>query len=245
MRRLLLPVALSALTVVAIPATAHADTNRIAINTGHGWTHDANAPVLDTSRIAPGWSAAYPMQVRNDTGAAATLSISSANLVDLENGCNHAEAAVDSTCGPDEGELGHELSFSVFVDPQDNGDFESQPRWTGTLYDITSPAVLATGMPSGAVWGLRITAELPMSSGNETQTDSVDFDLRLGMQSDGVTDTVDVLGTKVTRHPGQGLLGMTTGLPFTGSGIQELTAVALWLLVAGGMALFLARVRRG
>lgn len=246
MRRALFAVALSAVTVVALPVSAHADAGGISVNTGHGWGHDSTAPLLDASRIAPGWSASYPLQVRNDTDGPATFTIGAADLIDLENGCTHAEAAVDSTCGANQGELGHALVFSVFVDPHDDGQFESQPAWTGTLYDIITPAAIAANVPADAVWGVRIDAQLPFASGNETQSDQVGFSLRLGLQGEGSADAVEVLGTKVTRQPGQPVLGsMANGLPFTGSFLQQMTAAALWLILAGCFALLVTRSRRG
>jgi hypothetical protein len=80
-----------------------------------------------------------------------------------------------------------------------------------------------------------------MSSGNETQTDQVSFDLQVTL--DGA-NAVAVQGTKVTRQPGSGPLHRVLAqLPLTGTPAERLAAAALSLLILG-TALVLAGTRR-
>lgn len=250
----------AAAVVVMVPAGAHAASNPISINLGNGWVHDSSAPLFTDTHIAPGWSAAKALEVRNNTDASMTLGISAADIVDDENGCMHSEAVVDHTCGtgPDQGELGHEMIFSVYLDPSDTGTYSSAPAWTGTLYDIQSAAVLSSSVPSHGVWGLRITVELPKTSGNETQTDSVGYSLRLDGDGTGSTDlTTSVLGETFTKSGGgdpntgihvSSVLGETVtragGLPFTGSDVGTILPIGAGLLVAGDLLLLIGSLRR-
>lgn len=248
----------TAAVIVALPSAAHAASDPISINLGSGWVHDSSAPLFNDTRIAPGWTGTKTLEVRNNTNASMTLGISSADIVDSENGCMHSEALVDTTCGngPDQGELGHEMVFSVYLDPTDTGTYTGPPAWTGTLYDIQAAAVLSSSVPANGVWGVRVTAELPYSSGNETQTDSVGYSLRLDGDGTGAGLTTSVLGETFTKAGGDpagssgihvaSVLGETFGagsLPFTGSYADVLLPVGITLVLGGGL-LRLSAIRR-
>src|SRR4051794_2972490 len=139
----LLGVTAAAAGLVVLPATnASAATEFISINTGSGWTHDSVTPLFTVDKLAPGDSRTASLQVRNDSSDSAALSLSSADLVEFENGCMHSEAVIDTTCGATQGELGHQLVFGVYLDPENDGSYEATPAWTGTLYDLASPATL-------------------------------------------------------------------------------------------------------
>jgi hypothetical protein len=251
--RRLCSLALATTVAVALPgAIANADTSDISINTGSGWVHDSTTPLFDVSRLAPGLGQTATLLVRNDTTSAGALALSATDITEYENGCMHSEAVVDTTCGPLEGELGHELLFSVYLDPENDGTFEPTPRWSGTLYDLATPPSLVTGLPGGRVAGLRVDMTLPSSSGNETQTDNVDFAFRLTLAGAGLpastgtsAGSVDVKGIKVTRDPQTGVLhDITSQLPFTGTPADRLVAAALWMLVAGAALTLLGATRR-
>jgi hypothetical protein len=171
---------------LAFPSPAHADTTTISINTGSGWVHDSSTPLFDVTRLAPGFTQTQTLMVRNDAADLGDLALSASDIVENENGCMHSEALVDSTCGATQGELGHELVFNVFLDPENDGSYQATPAWTGTLYDLAAPVSLLTGLPGGGIAGLRVVMTLPASSGNETQTDDVDFSFRLSLTGAGV-----------------------------------------------------------
>lgn len=249
-----------ALAVLLFPSSARASGEPISINVGGGWVHDATAPLFTSTGIVPGWTAAKTLEVRNNTNASATLGISSADVVDNENGCMHSEAVVDHTCGsgPNEGELGHGLVFSIFVDPSDTNAYPTTPAWSGTLYDMQTPAVLSSSMPANAVWGLRIAVALPRSSGNETQTDTVSYSLRLNGSGLGTTDlATSVLGVTYTKGGGDStpsgihvasVLGsnvVRAGLPFTGSDILAVLPLGVTLIVGGSLFWLIGLAHRG
>ena len=256
---------------VGSTAAAIADGQSISINTGSGWVHDSTTPLFDVSRIAPGLGGqSATLEVRNDSAEAANLGLSADDVVEYENGCMHSEAVVDVSCGATDGELGKELIFDVYLDPENDGTYGLAPAWTGTLYDLATPASLLTDLPGGGIVGLKVDMTLPSSSGNETQTDDVDFSFRLTLTGAGSPDSpggstsgsgpsagsgsdstpqgpgsVEVKGVKVTRHQHSDVLhDITRQLPFTGSPTERLVAGALWFLVAGTALSLLAATRR-
>jgi hypothetical protein len=261
---------LAAAFVAVVPATAaQAVTQDLSINLGSGWVHDSSTPLFAVAGFAPGFSQTRTLLVRNDTTDLGELALSADDIVEFENGCVHSEAFVDATCGATDGELGKELLFSVYVDPENDGTFQPAPTWAGTLYDLASPASLLASIPGGGIVGLKVDMTLPSSSGNETQTDDVDFSFRLTLTgagspgSPGTTSgsgpsagsgsdstpqgpgSVEVKGVKVTRHQHSNVLHDITGqLPFTGTPTERLVAGALWLLVAGTALSLLAATRR-
>jgi hypothetical protein len=175
--------------------------------------------------------------VRNDGGETSSLRLTSTAVVDDENGCNRPESLVDATCsGDNTGELGREMTFTVSAsaDPQ-------SPLWGGTLYDLEHGVVLDSGVAPDQVDDFIIKAELPASSGNETQTDRLAFTLVIGLNG---APGVAVEGTKITRNPPSTLDQIASHLPFTGSPAMRLAAAGLSLLLAGTALILLATQRR-
>ena len=232
---------LAALGLLVTPGAAHAEVSHLSINLGHGWQQDSTDPIFQLDSIAPGWSASRTMLVRNDSGEPAKLAFTADDIVDAENGCNAPESLVDTTCGPDQGELGHAVQFSLTVDPENDGTFEAAPRWAGTLYDITSPRVIDADVPAHGTVGVRIHGILPFATtGNEVQTDRLGFGLRITLEQAGSVSAVEVKGTKTSRPPSGEVLG---SLPFTGSRIDRMVASSLWLIIVGVALTLLGRAR--
>jgi hypothetical protein len=238
--------ALSGALALAIPATSAgaapstAEAGQISVNTGSGWSHDPTTPLFDVTRIAPGWTQTVTLAVRNDGGAGASLTIRTADVVDDENGCNHPESFVDTSCnGDDAGELGGEITLAVYTDADDDGSYDATPAWTGSIRALEQPGTLGE-LAAGAARSYKIQAALPSSSGNETQTDRVGFDMIVAL------DGADVLveGTKTTRSSGGIVHRVIDALPLTGTPAERIVAAGLWLLVIGA-ALTLAATRRG
>ena len=238
--------ALAGAAVLAIPAVSAAATpaigGQVSVNTGSGWTHDPSNALFDFTRIAPGWTATATMAVRNDSDSSAALTWRTTNVVEDENGCNHPESFVDTTCGTDNaGELGKEIVLTVFADPDNNGTFETTPTWSGTIEALTQGGTLASSLGAGDAASYKITATLPSSAGNETQTDRVGFDLAVGL--DGAAG-VAVEGTKITRHGSSTLRGIADHLPFTGPMAMRFAAAGVSTLLAGLALLLLAKQRQ-
>jgi hypothetical protein len=213
------------------PTAAHAGQPHISINVGSGWTHDTSLPLFDVSRIAAGWSSERAVEVRNDSRETTALTLTAINVVDNENGCTHAEASVDTTCaGANAGELGHEIVLSLF---RGSG---STPLWRGSLYELRAGLQLDDRMAPRQVDGLRLLADLPSSVGNEVQSDTVSFGLRLTLAGAGASTSVAVEGIKISRPPHGSLLQrVMSGLPVTGSNSGRLVPAAIWLTIVGGL----------
>jgi hypothetical protein len=239
LKTILVGVAAVGAGLVAAPATAYAGDGQLSVDVGSGWAHDLSSPLFDIANIAPGWTQATTFRVRNGSDSAAALTLGASGIFELENGCMHSEAAVDPTCGADQGELGQELQLSVYTDADDTGVFAGTPSWTGTVHDLSQAAVVDRSLLPGGVEGIRLVASLPPSSGNETQSDRLDFRLRLTL--DGV-GSVSVLGTKTVRSSTRGGLGGV--LPFTGTPSGQLMLGAAWLLLVGGALLAAGRLGR-
>jgi hypothetical protein len=251
MRRLLGLVAVSCLlSVVGGWTPASASSQQIEINAGHGWEHDLSSPLFSIGSIIPGWQQSRSFQVRNDGDSASTIDLSSSGIVERENGCVHGEAVVDTTCGPDQGELGRKLVFHVYTDPSDTSTFGTDPIWTGTLYGLEHPLTLDANLPAHASFGVEIVADLPFATGDEVETDQVGFNLRLGLAQNGSPGT-GVLGKKIHRGgstginlPGSSVNGLSSDLPFTGIYGAAIGAAGACLLMAGALLVVLGRRRR-
>lgn len=213
---------------------------QVQINTGSGWSTDITSPLFQLGGAVPGWQQSRSFEVRNDTAAPTEIGLQSDNVVERENGCMHGEAAVDSTCGADQGELGHTLRFSVYLGSA------TAPAWSGSLYDLVTPIVLIQSLPPDSAETVRMTATVPWSTGDEIETDSVAFDLGIISQQSGP----QVLGESV--HRGGAGTATVSGAGFPSTSHLALTGLDLLLDVvaafacigAGGVLLVLARSRR-
>jgi len=232
-----------AVSAAAMPSAA--TDGQVSINTGAGWTHDPATPLFDITRIVPGWTGSASLGVRNDSDGTAALSIKTTNVVEDENGCNDPESYVDTTCsGDNTGELGKEIVLSVYADPENDGSYQSSPTWRGTIEDLTHATTLDAQLAAGGTRSFKITAELPRSSGNETQSDQVSFDLQVRL--DGIdAASVAVEGTKTIRTDGPGpLRHIIDALPLTGTPSERMVAAALCLLLMGTALTLGVRHRR-
>jgi hypothetical protein len=220
--------------IVTAPTAAHAGDAGLTVDAPDG-------PLFDAADIFPGWAQRSELQVGNDTDAPAAISLEATDIVDLENGCNHPESLADDTCDTNGGELGEQLLLTLYADADGDGQVDPTPAWSGTLRQLTTAVPLASHLASGASTPVRIDAALPLTSGNETQTDQVAFDLRISLAG----DTVVVEGARHTRTPEHGVLETVVDhLPFTGTPADRLVAGAGWTVGAGLLLMLLARRRR-
>lgn len=124
--------------------------------------------------------------INNDAWVCAEVS----NLADLENGQTEPEASVDPTTGTNEGELSQTMNWVVWRDNGAGaGGIAGDNIQNGTEPTITSghPAngilpIYDSTTGNGALAGdttayLGVKWELPGTSGNETQTDSLTGDI--------------------------------------------------------------------
>ena len=235
--------ALAGPAAIAVATPSSASDGQISINTGAGWTQNPSAPLFDATGIVPGWTSSAVLGVRSDASSTTALVLSTTDIVDDENGCTRDESQVDTTCtGTDAGELGHSIVLAVYADPAGDGAFASTPTWTGTIDALAQGTTLAPALAPGATNNYKITAELPLSAGNATQSDRIAFDVLVRLN--GLPGGVAVEGTKFTRH-GSSPLGAIAGhLPFTGPLAMRFAAAGLSLLLLGCALVLLAAQRR-
>ena len=189
----------------------------------------------------------------DDPGAARRAQISVTSLVDAENECNRPERNTgDTTCDGSQGELSQflDLSFAPGREVDAAGKRSCTPAGpavSSTLGALRSAPVVV-GLPDdeGVLCLLATVQHAERADDNVTQTDSVEFDLRLGFDVEPVPATTDteVLGTKFgpTVTPTEvdgGRLELT--LPRTGFPAAMIGGGGLLLAGAGALLLTVAR----
>ncbi len=256
---------LALLVAILNPGAAEASGEHVSISIVGGdqgfTTHPAGA-LVDTKGLVPGRSVSGTMGVRSDFAESSELRIQLVEVADDDNGCAPAEAAVDRTCGRDQGELGAALVCTLDVATSEDGTY--RPTWTGSATQLAQGVPAAEGIAAGETRWVRLTVNLPFSSGNETQTDTYGFGVQVIVQTTSGTGGVEIGGGNGSAGgPGggagngsagsarggsgngvAGASGNQTGLAFTGTQIVLLISTGA-LLIAGGLVLVAgARIRR-
>lgn len=190
----------------------------------------ATSPAFQARNIEPGWSDSENFEIHNDNSQPSALSLFVDDIADDDSSCTSTSSA--AACG--QGQLGQELLFTAVLDRNDGRP--ASTVWHGNVYDLAQRVSLDQDMPAGATWQLRLTAGLPITAGNETQGDSLSFNLEAHLQG----DVVQVLGTTFFRNGSSNT--STTGpllgvLPFTGSFVLPLFLTAVILLTVGAALL--------
>lgn len=224
-------------------AVASADSGAgIEINLpahGTGFTRDPSGSLLDVSRMIPGDSASGVMGVRNGSGDPADLTISSDNVESDENGCEHAELREPGGCSPGKGQLGEKLLFTLGVATSQTGPYTT--AWTGNAAELANGVQVGPKIGGGNALWVRMAAALPVSVGNEVQSDTYGFDLRITLESPAGTAALAVGGLSASAAgPGSG----GTGLAFTGTAVAMIGGAGLLLIVAGVLLMLGVRVSR-
>jgi hypothetical protein len=232
---------------VAAPASAASGGVEIALPAHQfGFSINPSGSLIDAPRIAPGFSSDGVMGVRNGSDAAADLSIAMVGVTSDENGCTHPEAA--QGCAPGKGQLGAELVFALAVSGAQSATFD--PVWTGSAADLQHGVHVANDIGSGAVRWVRLTVSLPMSSGNETQSDTFGFGLRVTLDGPGASASAGVAGVSTSRdglggHGGhEAASAGVDALALTGVPGAMLVGAGLLLLVSGALLVIGFRSRR-
>lgn len=170
---------------------------------------------FDVQALTPGESASVVLHVRAPVQVGGELWLRFLDVHDDDNGCTPAEAPVDRSCGLGGGELAQALTFAA--------SSAVGVKWSGTVAEIERGADIGA-LPATAGRWIRMTATLPAAAGNEVQSDSLAFRLR------------------VELHTTHGVAGVTVG-PGRSSpkpGPLARTGVPTGLLVLGGVLLVTA-----
>jgi hypothetical protein len=172
--------------ILFVPTAANAAPGvELSIN-GAAFTTSPGAPLLTLNNLAPGQSSTGTIGVRNGYGDGGDLALQTVDVHNLENGCNHPELlAGDTTCGnpgDGDGELGDAFTLTVQFGDSIAGPWGA-PVFTGTVNALKAVAHLGVTVPGGADRYLLVTATLPAPTGNQVQTDSISFDLRVNLST--------------------------------------------------------------
>jgi hypothetical protein len=210
------------------------------VGSGDGFTATPSVPLLVTDGFTPGASASGTMGVRSDSASATDLYLRLIGVTDDDNGCTAAEATVDRSCGPGQGDLGRELVFRITVATSEHGRY--LPQWTGTGTQLAQGVPVAQAVAAKHAQWVRLSVQLPVAAGNDTQTDTFGFAVRVTAQDSSGVEGISI-GRGGAVAPAAG--GHSPlGLAFTGAQLGVLTAAGLLLLTAGIVLGFGARSRR-
>lgn len=247
--RHLLTVMTVASAVIAAPSPAYAAGElRVVV--------DGGGPLVDLTRLAPGSTRQSTFSAANTSGDDAALTLRVVDLREDDNGCNHPETAYgDVTCGDAGGELGRDLTVSV-VPLAPGGLPSGQSVFAGSVRDLGAWTVVAQRLAAGTERSFRLDWELPFGSPNDTQSDTMGFDVEFGLeQTVGRADDVAVQGLAVSdpdppaavaqlgpNGPRATVLGAE--LPATGIDVSKIIGLASMALVFGGLLLAAARPTR-
>ncbi len=220
--RLLGVVGLLAASAVVGSPPAHGQDGQLVVQVVGGRS------VFDLRPIAPGVGVHGEVDATNRSPDAARLSVSTVEVVG-QDGCSPVELKLEMPCGTGPGHLIGQLELTI---EHVRADGNEQIVWTGALRDLDEVS-MGSELPTGATHRYRFTATLPAASGNETQGDSVRFDLRFDLGMD--IGSASVAGTGVVRNPDVvEVLGIT--LPRTGVDVFRLIGLAA-LAAGAGLAL--------
>ena len=215
---------------------------------------DGGGPLVDLDRLIPGSTRQSGISVSNTSGDDAVLSLRVVDLREDDNGCKRPETRDgDDTCGEGGGELGRDLTVAVVPLGVDGNPTEAV--FDGSVRDLVTWTVAAQRLAAWTERSFRLDWELPISSPNDTQSDTMAFNLEFvleqavgggagGVEPAGATSDIQVAGAQLgSDRPTVLVLGAQ--LPVTGVG-QLLRTVGLGLmaLIIGGLLLTSAR-RRG
>ncbi|UOE18837.1 hypothetical protein NI17_018980 [Thermobifida halotolerans] len=184
---------------------------------------------VNVSDIAPGYRESWLVTVANERSESVTLGVRVDGLADDDNGCNDPESRVDDSCDG-RGELGDHLELHLGVP-------DNVRMFSASLNEATSGSGQVVTVPARGEAEVVLGLTLPAATGNEVQTDSVEFVLVWraeavpGASPDSSEDGVELRSTVVGG-------GDSANLALTGARVMLLVGLAM-ALVAGGTLLFL------
>jgi hypothetical protein len=244
LRQLLALVTIASAVIIAAPPAHAAGELRVVA--------DGGGPLVDLSRLAPGMTRQSRFSASNTSGDDAALALRVVDLREDDNGCNRAETRHgDNSCGQGGGELGRDLTVAV-VPLGVDGSPSGEAVFSGSVRNLVTWTVAAQRLAAGTERSFRLDWELPISSPNDTQTDTVAFDFEFvleqevgggvgGVEPAEATPDIQVAGAQLeSDRPTMRVLG--TQLPATGVGeLFRSVGLGLMALVLGGFLLAMAR----
>ena len=184
---------------------------------GAGFGHTTEEPWLTVDRLVPGSVEQRDLVLWNTTSQSASVHLQAVNVVDHENDCIRPERQVPTEgCETDGGELSSWLALEM---AESGADAAGAPATEAfTLAELAdSPAELPSTIGPGEKLPVTLRMTFLPGSGNDTMTDSVEFDTRITASHEGIDP--QVLGIEATRGAGALVVGGPTvfGGPLDGS----------------------------
>lgn len=208
---------------------------RIALpDKGIGFTASPRASLIDDVRIAPGVAATGRLGVRNVSGGPADLYLKVVGLRE-DDRCDAASRPAATPCTP--GALGRLLTLRLFAAPRRHAHYAHV--WTGTAQDLSHGVQLGSDVPDHAARWYRLSARLPRSAGNATESELLHFGFQVGLDGAARRSSAVLLGNSARSDSHRSVLG----LAITGTRVTALAALAGTLLVSGALMSFLGRRR--
>lgn len=215
---------------------------------GTGFTASPSANLIDVSRLVPGASASGVLGVRNTTSNPVSVTLQFVDVHASENGCTHPERAAADGChasGP--GQLRDALRFTISLGSGRSGPYSA--TWTGTVAALQRGVGLGGELPADGTQWVRLTAGLPGSTGNEVQSDTFGFDLRVALSGAGAATASSGFGVAgVSTVHGMSLgsgASASGGLSFTGIPTLFMVGAGMLFIVCGALIAMVFRDRRG
>lgn len=199
---------------------------------------EGDTQLFDSYEMYPGSTSVSTVRVTNNSDGPATIAVRVTDVISHDNGCTAPESRVDTTCGDGEGELGAQVVLTVEEDSREPVPIAERVPLGSLIDDL----VLATDLGPHQARRYRFTLELPVDSGNETQSDSVEFSM------DFISTPSLVAQSALPPGPGAiatiGARLSTPGtLPQTGSNRGSLILATMFVL-AGTPLVAITRQRR-
>lgn len=143
---------------------------------------EGGSPLVDLDHLAPGSTWQSKLSATNTSTDDGELALRVVALEEDDNGCVGPETADgDHTCGDGGGELGRDITVAIL--PLDAGGLPDGPAvFHGTLRDLVAWTTLDPLLPAGVKRSFRLDWALSKDSPNDTQSDTVTFDLEVVLE---------------------------------------------------------------
>lgn len=197
-----------------------------------GGTH-----LFDSYEMYPGSSTESLVTLTNTGDGSAVVSMRVVDAVSDDNGCTPPESRVDTTCGDGEGELAADVVLTIEHD-SDGAVPIVERAPLATLQEFVRVADLGASQTQR----FRFTLELPASSGNETQSDSLVFSVAFVTEATQLAQSVVPPGPTGVTSVGARL--STGTLPQTGLTARPVLVLAAASVVVGLPLVRFARSRK-
>ena len=222
------------LAAVLLAGSAGADPHPdVQVSVAGGpFTDVSPQPLLDVSALAPGGSTSAVLGVRSGLRSTADLYLRLSDVHDDDNGCVRPEQAVDTTCGPNGGEIGSVLQFRIETADQPGGVYTT--RWAGPADQLHHAMDTALEFAAQATKWVRMTASLSPDAGRSVESDTYRFTLDVVLRGAGGGGRIEIGGEHTHRHaasPGGGPLALT------GVAVTVLAGVGVLLVILGLLVL--------